>query len=81
MKLEITINQALRLDEHYQMLKNVEEKLKKRLILLKPSFLNTKSRLIVYKTILKSKMSYACEVILKNNNKYIKKWKVCYTDF
>ena len=73
--LGITINQALRLDEHYQMLKSVEEKLKKRLILLKPSLLNTKSRLVVYKTILKSKMSYACEVILKNNDKYTKKWE------
>ena len=43
--LGITINQTMKLDEHYQMLKNVEEKLKRRLSLLKPSLINTKSRL------------------------------------
>ena len=57
------------------MLKNVEEKLIRRLSLLKSSLINTKSRLIVYKTIIKSKMSYAEEIIMKNNEKYINKWE------
>ena len=58
------------------MLRNVEEKLKRRLSLLKPSLINTKSRLTVYKTIIKSKMSYAGEIIImRNNEKYINKWE------
>ena len=73
--LEITINQTMKLDEHYQMLKNVEEKLKRRLSLLKLSLINTKSRLTVYKTIIKSKMRYAGEIIMRNNENYINKWE------
>ena len=57
------------------MLKNVEEKLKRRLYLLKPSLINTKSILTVYKTIIKSKISYAGEIIMRNNEKYINKWE------
>ena len=61
--LGITINQALKLDEHYQMLKNIEVKIMRRISLLKPTLINTKIRLIVFKTILWSKMNYACTII------------------
>ena len=74
----ITINQTMKLGEHYQMLKNVEEKLKRRLSLIIPSLIITKSRLTVYKTIIKSKMSYAGDIIMKNISIYE---KVCFTDY
>ena len=73
--LGITINQALKLDEHYQMLKNIEVKIMRRISLLKPTLINTKSRLIVFKTILRSKMNYACTIIWNNNDKYTKRWE------
>ena len=47
--LGITINQALKLDEHYQMLKNIEVKIMRRILLLKPTLINKKSRLIILK--------------------------------
>ena len=71
--LGITINQALKMDEHYQMFKNIEIKIMRRISLLKPTFINTKSRLIVFKTILRSKMNYACTIIWNNNDKYAKR--------
>ena len=51
--LGITINQALKLNEHYQMLKNIEVKIMRRISLLKPTLINTKSRLIFFKAILR----------------------------
>ena len=73
--LGITINQALKLDEHYQMLKNIEVKIMRKISLLKPTLINTKSRLIVFKTILRSKMNYDWTIIWNNNDKYTKRWE------
>ena len=42
--------------------------------MLKPSLINTKSRLIVFKTILKSKYWYATAIIWHLNPQYIKIW-------
>ena len=73
--LGITINQTMKIDEHYKILKNMEIQLRKRIWLLKPSIINTKSRLAIFKTILRSKMNYAWAVICKYNRKYVEKWE------
>ena len=57
------------------MLKNIEVKIMRRISLLEPILINTKSRLIVFKTILRSKMNYACTIIWNNNDKYTKRWE------
>ena len=73
--LGITINQTMKIDEHYKILKNMEIQLRKRIWLLKPSIINTKSRLAIFKTKLRSKMNYAWAVICKYNRKYVEKWE------
>ena len=61
--LGVTINQWLKLRDHERILKNSEAELRKRIGILKPALLNTKSRLILYRTILKSKYWYAAAVL------------------
>ena len=48
--------------------------IKKKIGMLKPSLINTKSRLIVFKAILKSKYWYATAIIWHFNPQYIKIW-------
>ena len=60
--LGVTINQWLKLRDHEWILKNSEAELRKKGI-LKSALLNTKSRLILYRTILKSKYWYAEAVL------------------
>ena len=59
----VTINQWLKLRDHKWILKNSEAELRKRIGILKPALLNTKSRLILYRTILKFKYWYAAAVL------------------
>ena len=73
--LGVTINQSLKLDEHYIVIRNIEAQLKRRIGLLKPSLMNTKSRRMVFKTILRSKISYAWAVICRDNEKYTRQWE------
>ena len=73
--LGVTINQSLKLDEHHIVIRNIEAQLKRRIGLLKPSLMNTKSRRMEFKTILRSKISYAWAVICKDNEKYTKQWE------
>ena len=62
--LGVTINQWLKLRDHEWILKNSEAELRKRIGIIKPVLLNTKSRLILYRTILKSKYLYAAVVFM-----------------
>ena len=68
--LGIRITQSLKLNEHEQRLKAVESNLTKKLQVLKPSLVSTKSRFLVYKTILKSKLLYAAKTISKYSKTY-----------
>ena len=61
--LGIRIDQSLTMKDHSLRLKTTEKELRKRIGILKSSLLNTKSRLIVFKTIIKSKYCYAAAVI------------------
>ena len=61
--LGIKINQTITLDEHSKILKAKEQTLKKRIGLLKPSIVNTKSRFIIFNTIIRSKFSYVAAVL------------------
>ena len=72
--LGIKINQTLKLDTHINILRQNEMAIKKKIGMLKPSLINTKSRLIVFKTILKSKYWYATAIIWHFNPQYIKIW-------
>ena len=73
--LSIKINQTITLDEHSKILKAKEQTLKKRIGLLKPSIVNTKSRFIIFNTIIRSKFSYVAAVLGHFNPNYIKKWE------
>ena len=79
--LGVTINQWLKLRDHEWILKNSEAELKKRIGILKPALLNTKSRLILYRTILKSKYWYAAAVLWIYSPCYATKLTRYYTDF
>ena len=57
--LGVTITQSLRLDEHENKLRNIEKFLNKGIGLLKPTMIMTKSRIMIFKSILRSKVSYA----------------------
>ena len=61
--LGIIITQSLRLDEHENKLRNNEKILSKGIGLLKPTMIMTKSRIMIFKSILRSKMSYALATI------------------
>ena len=71
--LGVTITQSLQLKEHEKNLKWEEERLKRRIRILKPSLVSTKSRFIVYKSILKSKFYYSALAVGRFNQKYLSK--------
>ena len=73
--LGITITQSLRLDEHENKLRNIEKFLSKGIGLLKPTMIMTKSRIMIFKSILRSKVSYALATIWTHNEKYTEKWE------
>ena len=73
--LGVWINQTLKLVDHNNILKINEQILRKRIGLLKPSLINTKSRFIIFNTILRSKFSYVAAVLWYFNPDYIKKWE------
>ena len=73
--LWVTITQSLRFDEHENKLKNIEKFLNKGIGLLKPTMIMTKSRIMIFKFILRSKVSYALATIWTHNEKYTEKWE------
>ena len=71
--LGIRIDQSLTMKYHTERLKTAEKEMRKRIGILKPSLLSTKSRLIIFKSIIKSKYWYAAEIIYYHIQKYIGK--------
>ena len=61
--LGIRIDQSLKMKDHLERLNTAEKEMRKKIGILKPSLLNTKSRLIVFNTILKAKFWYAAAII------------------
>ena len=73
--LGITITQSLSLDNHENKMRKIEQFLNRRIGILKPSMLMTKSRLMLFDSILRAKISYALAIIWTHNKKYIEKWE------
>ena len=73
--LGVRTSQTLKLVDHANMLRVNEIRLRKRIGILKPTLIDTKSRFIIFNTILLSKFSYEAAVLWYFNPDYIKKWE------
>ena len=71
--LGVRVTQSLKLNEHEMKHKQVEKALIIKIGILKPSLVNTKSRFIIYKTVIKSKFFYTATTICMHNYRYISK--------
>ena len=71
--LGVRITQSMKLKEHEIKLKQEEQKLRRRIWILKPSLVSTKSRFIVYKSIIKNKFYYAALAIGRFDSNYLSK--------
>ena len=69
------ITQSLRLDDHELRMRKFEQFLNRRIWILKPSMLMTKSRFVLFKSILIAKVRYARVIIWSHNRKYMEKWE------
>ena len=69
--LGVNITQSLRLGDHELKMRKIEQFLNRRISILKPSILMTKSRLILFKSILRAKVIYAWAIIWTHNRKYM----------
>ena len=79
--LGVTIAQSPRLDEHENKLRNIEKFLSKGIELLKPTMIMIKSRIMIFKFILRSKVSYALATMWTHNEKYTENGRVCCIDY
>ena len=61
--LGVMINQAISPKEHIKTLRSIEKKLTKRICISKPSLVTTKSRYLLYKTIIRANFCYAAYII------------------
>ena len=71
--LGVRITQSMKLKEHEIILKQEEQRLRRWIWILKPSLVSTKSRFIVYKSIIKSKFYYAALAIGRFDSNYLSK--------
>ena len=71
----VQITQTASIKEHVHVLRKIERYMKRRLCILRPTLMNTRNRLIVFKTIIKSKVSYANSIICKHDARYTKTWE------
>ena len=67
--LGIVINQSLKPTNHQNYIKTKVQALKRRIILLSPSLVSMKTRMILYKTIVISQLTYAWRAIYENQQK------------
>ena len=73
--LGVTLSQTLKPTEHEIKIRNVETFLCRRIGILRATMINTKSRFLLFETIMKSKVSYAWAAIWSLNMDYITKWE------
>ena len=67
--LGIHINQSLRLDTHNKYIKQKMSMIKRRIYLLKPSLVDLKSRMKLYKSVIIPQLSYACNALYEDDPK------------
>ena len=67
--LGIIINQSLKPTNHQNYIKTKVQALKRRIILLSPSLVSMKTRMILYKTIVIPQLTYAWRAIYENQQK------------
>ena len=67
--LGIHINQSLRLDTHHKYIKHKMSMIKRRIYLLKPSLVDLKSRMTLYKSVIIPQLSYACNALYEDDPK------------
>ena len=68
--LGVRITQSLMLEEHEEKLIQTEQNLRRKIWILRPSLVSTKSRFIIYRTIIRSKFLYAAITICTYNHRY-----------
>ena len=73
--LRVNITQSLILDDHELKMRKFEQFLNRRIWILKLSMLITKSRCVLFKSILIAKERYARAIIWSHNRKYMEKWE------
>ena len=79
--LGVNITQSLGIDNHELKMRKIEQFLNRRIGILTPSMLMTKSRLMLFKSILIAKVRYARAIIWSHNRKYMEKEKPCCIDY
>ena len=73
--LGVIISQSLKLKEHEIKIRNIEKFLWRRIGILKATMINTKIRLLLFNSIMRSKVSYGCAVIWSHSKAYLAKWE------
>ena len=61
--LGVKLNQTLKLKEHIKDIRIKEKYMRRRIGMLRPSIINTKSRMIIFKTVLRKKFIYAAAIL------------------
>ena len=69
------ISQRVEVREHTLNMRLIEERLTKKIKILKPTLVSVKSRFLLLKTIIKSKFCYWTHVLWHFNKKYTKDWE------
>ena len=71
--LGVKLNQTLKRKEHIKDMR-IKKYMRRRIGMLKTSIINTKCRMIIFKTILRTKFIYAAAILWYFNPEYIKTW-------
>ena len=74
--LGIRLDQTLRLDGYKEELRRKENYILKRVKILKPSLVSTKSKLMAFKSVWKVQVSYGYSVLSRRNKKYHDSWEL-----
>ena len=73
--LGIIINQSLRLKEHEQKLRSFEKLMNLKISMIGRILKKTRSKRILFKTLIKSKLSYGISPLIKHDEKFRLKWE------
>ena len=73
--LGIRLDQTLRLDGYKEELKSKENYILKRVRILKPSLVSTKSKIMAFKSVWKAQVSYGHDILSRRNQKYQDSWE------
>ena len=73
--LGIRLDQTLRLDGYKEELKRKENYILKRVRILKPSLVSTKSKIMAFISVWKAQVSYGHDILSRRNQKYQDSWE------